>query len=84
MNFEIFLKKNKLRLRKLTPREAFRLMGIKNKDIDNIEGSDATKYKLAGNSIVVQVLMAIFGELLQIDYKTKIKESIKEIKEERK
>ena len=42
-------------------------------------GANAESYKLAGNSIVIQVLMGIFGELLGIDYKKKIKESVKEI-----
>ena len=69
-----------LRIRKLTPREAFRLMGVKDRDYDKIaDFSDSSLYKLAGNSIVIQVLMGIFGELLGIDYKKKIKESVKEI-----
>ena len=72
--------KQKQRIRKLTPREAFRLMGVKDRDYDKIADlSDAALYKLAGNSIVIQVLMGIFGELLGIDYKKKIKESVKEI-----
>jgi DNA (cytosine-5)-methyltransferase 1 len=74
------IEKPKLRIRKLTPKEAFRLMGVKDRDYDKIADlSDASLYKLAGNSIVIQVLMGIFGELLGIDYKNKIKESVKEI-----
>jgi len=74
------IEKPKLRIRKLTPKEAFRLMGVKDRDYDKIADlSDASLYKLAGNSIVIQVLMGIFGELLGIDYKKKIKESVKEI-----
>lgn len=70
----------KLRTRKLTPKESFRLMGVKDRDYSKIAHfSDASLYKLAGNSIVIQVLMGIFGELLGIDYKKKIKESVKEI-----
>ena len=54
-----------LRIRKLTPRECFRLMGVKDEDYDKLEGiSDSVKYHLAGDSIVVDVLMAIFKELL--------------------
>ncbi len=69
-----------LRIRKLTPREVFRLMGVKDRDYDKIaDFSNSSLYKLAGNSIVIQVLMGIFGELLGIDYKKKIKESVKEI-----
>ena len=69
-----------LRIRKLTPKECFRLMGVKDGDYSKIaDFSDSSLYKLAGNSIVIQVLMGIFGELLGIDYKNKIKESVKEI-----
>lgn len=53
-----------LRIRKLTPREAFRLMGVKDEDYEKLTCSDSQKYKQAGNSIVVNVLMAIFKELL--------------------
>jgi DNA (cytosine-5)-methyltransferase 1 len=58
-----------LRIRKLTPREAFRLMGVKDEDYENIakNQSDSSLYYLAGNSIVVNVLMAIFKELLKYD-----------------
>lgn len=55
------------RIRKLTPRECFRLMGLKDDDIDKIQQAGISKtqqYKLAGNSIVVNVLEAIFKELL--------------------
>ncbi len=48
----------------MTPREAFRLMGVKDEDYDKLTCSNAQKYKQAGNSIVVNVLMAIFKELL--------------------
>ncbi len=69
-----------LRIRKLTPREVFRLMGVKDRDYEKIaDFSNSSLYRLAGNSIVIQVLMGIFGELLGIDYKKKIKESVKEI-----
>lgn len=55
-----------LRIRKLTPRECFRLMGVKDNDFDNIKKhqSDASLYHLAGDSIVVDVLMAIFRQML--------------------
>ena len=57
---------NDLRIRKLTPRECFRLMGVKDQDFDkvSINQSDASLYHLAGDSIVVNVLMAIFKELV--------------------
>ncbi len=49
----------KYRIRKLTPRECFRLMGVDDKDIDTIQAagiSNSQQYKMAGNSIVVDVL----------------------------
>lgn len=48
------------RIRKLTPRECFRLMGVGDKDIDKIQAagiSESQQYKLAGNSIVVDTLL---------------------------
>mgnify|MGYP003830337435 CR=1 FL=1 len=56
---------NPLRIRKLTPREALRLMDVSESDIDIITStvSNAQAYKLAGNSIVVSVLEAIFRNL---------------------
>ena len=54
------------RIRKLTPRECFRLMGVSEKDIDNIQKSGISKtqqYKMAGNSIVVDVLYHIFRKM---------------------
>lgn len=52
------------RIRKLTPRECFRLMGFTDEEFDRIHNISNTQlYKQAGNSIVVNVLMAIFNEL---------------------
>lgn len=54
------------RIRKLTPRECFRLMGVSDSDIDKIQStgiSNTQQYKLAGNSIVVDVLYHIFLNL---------------------
>ena len=54
------------RIRKLTEREAFRLMDVSDSDIDKIQTSGVCKtaqYKLAGNSIVVNVLYHIFRKL---------------------
>ena len=57
--------KQNLRIRKLTPRECFRLMGVKDEDSKNLEHlSNATQYHLAGDSIVVNVLQAIFKSIL--------------------
>lgn len=54
------------RIRKLTPRECWRLMGFSDEDFDKAKAagiSDTQLYKQAGNSIVVDVLMAIFRSL---------------------
>ena len=54
------------RIRKLTPRECFRLMGMSDDDIDKIQAagiSNTQQYKIAGNSIVVNVLEVIFEKL---------------------
>lgn len=56
-----------LRIRKLTPKECFRLMGFDDKDCDVCSAngiSNTQLYKMAGNSIVVDVLEEIFVELL--------------------
>lgn len=57
------------RIRKLTPRECFRLMGVDESRIDIIQStglSNTQQYKLVGNSIVVNVLEAIFTNLFKI------------------
>ena len=56
-----------LRIRKFTPRECWRLMGFEDSDFDKAEkvNSNAQLFKQAGNSIVVNVLMAIFKNLLE-------------------
>lgn len=53
------------KIRKLTPKECFRLMGVKDEDFDLIKNNqfDSSLYHLAGDSIVVNVLMAIFKQL---------------------
>lgn len=89
------------RIRKLTPRECFRLMGVSDADIDKIQAypfhqlienpsyskeeilagmteqekrakmkdriSESQQYKMAGNSIVVQVLEGIFTQMFRKD-----------------
>lgn len=66
-NLELKIVEPAFRIRKLTPRECFRLMDVDDKDIDTIQAagiSDSQQYKLAGNSIVVNVLTEIFRKLL--------------------
>lgn len=56
----------KYRIRKLTPRECWRLMGYTDEDFEKAAevNSNTQLYKQAGNAIVKQVLMAIFSQLL--------------------
>jgi DNA (cytosine-5)-methyltransferase 1 len=65
-NLPAELEGKKFRIRKLTPRECFRLMGVDDEDIDKIQAADianSSQYKLAGNSIVVDVLYHIFRKM---------------------
>ena len=56
-----------IRIRKLTPRECWRLMGFTDEDFDKAEqvNSNTQLYKQAGNSIVVPVLEGIFRQLIE-------------------
>lgn len=53
------------RIRKLTPRECGRLMGVSDEDIDKMAtvNSNTQLYKQFGNSIVVDVMCAMFRNL---------------------
>lgn len=56
------------RIRKLTPKECWRLMGFSDTDFDKAKASGVSNsqlYKQAGNSIVVNVLEGILKNLLE-------------------
>ncbi|HJD91299.1 DNA cytosine methyltransferase [Bacteroides coprosuis] len=57
------------RIRKLTPREYWRLMAFTDDDFDKAQAiqSNSQLYKEAGNSIVVSVLEGIFTNLIELD-----------------
>ncbi len=60
--------KDSYRIRRLTPRECWRLMGVRDEQFDKLHDLSNTQlYKMAGNSIVVDVLMAIFKNLFLSD-----------------
>jgi hypothetical protein len=61
-----YLYKTDYRIRKLTPKECWRLMGFTDEDFYKAEevNSNTQLYKQAGNSIVVKVLEAIFKQML--------------------
>lgn len=58
----LLLEKPQYRIRKLTPRECGRLMGVSDEDIDKMEAvnSNTQLYKQFGNSIVVDVMCDMF------------------------
>lgn len=64
IDYECVLEKN-IRIRKLTPKEYWRLMGFTDEQFKQAEkvNSNTQLYKQAGNSIVVNVLEAIFKEM---------------------
>ena len=67
-----------LKIRKLTPCECLKLMGFDEEDYKAMRKaglSDSQIYHCAGDSIVVSVLMGIFGTLLGVeDYEQRINE----------
>ena len=62
-------KDNNIRIRKLTPKECWKLMGFEDQDFDKAASvcSNSQLYKQAGNSIVVDVLYYIFKQLFKED-----------------
>ena len=62
---QIYLNVDEWRIRRLTPRECWRLMGYSDEDFEKAKSvtTDTQLYKQAGNAIVKQVLMAIFSQL---------------------
>ena len=64
-------KKTKYAIRKLTPKECFRLMNFSDEDFEKAKAvnSNSQLYKQAGNSIVRAVLIAIFSQLGIQDHK---------------
>lgn len=73
MNRESFIEaettENTLHIRRLTPKECFRLMGFDDEDFEKAAAvnSNTQLYKQAGNSIVVDVLEHIFGSLFKAE-----------------
>lgn len=56
-----------IRIRKLTPKECWRLMDFRDEDFENAAAvnSNTQLYKQAGNSIVKNVLCEVFKELIE-------------------
>lgn len=72
---------NDLAIRKLTPNECFKLMGVKPSDYNKITCKNSQKYKQAGNSIVTTCLMAIYSQLFNgCDYQLYVEELLKDLR----
>ena len=55
-------------IRRLTPKETWRLQGFKDSDFDKVDNivSNSQKYKQSGNSITINVMMSIFEKMFEI------------------
>ena len=65
--WDLVAEPSKMRIRKLTPKECWRLMDFTDEEYEAAEKAGVSKtqlYKQAGNSIVVSVLAGIFNNLL--------------------
>lgn len=65
--WEINGEKYLIRIRKLTPKECWRLMNFNDGAFEDAEqvNSNTQLYKQAGNSIVVNCLVGIFGQMIE-------------------
>lgn len=65
-SYMYLVRERQYRIRKLTPLECWRLMGFSDEDFHKAEevNSNSQLYKQTGNSIVKNVLMAIFGQMI--------------------
>lgn len=65
--WDLVAEPSKIRIRKLTPKECWRLMDFTDEEFEAAQNAGVSKtqlYKQAGNSIVVSVLAGIFNNLL--------------------
>ena len=71
------------RVRKLTEKECFRLQGVKDEDFTKVRKnqSKSSCYHLAGDSIATTCLMALFGEMLEIDWRSKVNDLAEELQD---
>lgn len=62
-----FEEKQNLRIRKLTSREVFRLMGVKDEDYEKIKPnqSESSLYHLAGDSLITTIIMELIGTMVE-------------------
>ena len=72
------------RVRKLTEKECFRLQGVKDEDFAKVRKnqSKSSCYHLAGDSITTSVLMALFGQMLGVEWRSKVNGLAEELSKE--
>lgn len=64
------MSEEKIEVRRYTPKECFRLMGFDDEDVDILSEngiSNTQIYKMEGNSIVVNMLEHLFGQMFSVD-----------------
>ncbi|WP_323585340.1 DNA cytosine methyltransferase [Aliarcobacter butzleri] len=59
------------KIRRLTPKECFRLQGVKDNDIKNLIVSNSQAYKIAGNAISVNVMQYLLKSIYKKELKNK-------------
>ena len=70
------------RIRKLTPLECLKLQGFNEEHYNAIKDdfSSSAIYHVAGDSITTTVLMSVFGEMTDLDYRSIIQEYAETLK----
>lgn len=55
------------RIRKITPKESFRLMGLTDQEFEDAEkvASNSALYKAAGNGLIPNCIIAILGQMIE-------------------
>lgn len=76
----------KKKIRKLTEDETMRFMGFEQKDTEACRKaglSRANIYHQSGDSIITTIMASIFGELLEIDYRSKVEDYCEKLAKEK-
>lgn len=71
-----------LSIRKLTPLECLKLQAFTEEDYNNIKDlfGDGAIYHVAGDSITTTVICALFGTMVNVDYRKEIEEYTEKLK----
>ena len=79
-------KEMKKKIRKITEDETMRFMGFEGKDTEACRKaglSRANIYHQSGDSIITTIMASIFGELLEIDYRSKVEDYCEKLAKEK-